>query len=326
MSNILLSIIIVSYNTSTLTIQTLNSLVISLKKSQLEKKCEIIVVDNHSLDDSVKQIQQFAKKANLFVKLIINQKNLGFGTANNQAIKQALGKYLLFLNSDTIIQDEAIKQLLEFFEKHPFDDRTALNKSSLNKLDKLGILAADLRNQNGSFQAQGGDLPTLSNIFTQMLFIDDLPIIGKLFKSYQHTGRRSNKTTGQLEQKGWVAATAMMVSKQMLSEIGTFDENIFLYAEDVELCIRAKKHHYDIAIYHPAKVIHLQNQSSSNARALKGEFDGLIYIFSKHHPLWQMRILKLILKFGALLRICLFATMQQDQKKSHIYREIYQAI
>jgi hypothetical protein len=335
----LLSVSIVSYNTAELTLQTLQSLEADVTSSQkLRKKTEVFVVDNNSSDDSVAKIKKYARTSQLTITVIANDKNLGFAAANNQAIKQATGRYLLLLNSDTIVQLGKMEKLVQAFEFTP-DEATAVLSSARNKLDHLGILAATLLNSDGTIQPQGGSFPSLSSLFFHMTLLDDLPLIGKLLPSTQHTGLRTNQTAKltiddnlelppekhDLIQSDWVGGTALMIKRATVTEIGLLDENIFMYGEDVEWCMRARAHHWDVAIHNGAYITHLQSQSSTSQNALKGELLGYLYIWSKHKPLWQLPLVKAIVLIGIILRISLFHLLNQPAK-AQVYTHILNSI
>jgi GT2 family glycosyltransferase len=320
--NLILSIIIVSYNTAELTAQTLQSVFTATDSSPLLKqKTEVLVIDNNSTDNSVAQIKKF-QQTHTFLKLIQNNSNGGFARANNQGIEQSRGKYVLLLNSDTIVAPEALEVLVSTFETVPYNDATAVLSTYKHTLDNLGILAATLYNPDGSLQPQGGSLPSIFTLISHMLFLDDLPLIGRFFPSTQHTGRRHQRYSNTtLVEKDWVAGTAMMVKHSVFSEIGLLDENIFMYGEDIEFCLRAKHHHYDIAIHPQAAITHIQSASSSPAKAIIGEFNGYLYIFAKHKPTWQLPIARAILRVGAYLRLLLFGTITQNTQRSSAYSQ-----
>lgn len=329
-----LSILIVSYNTQDLTLQTVKSVLTELRKSpQLLKQTELIVIDNHSQDGSVKALQDFRKntseiqKEHLTFRIIQNQQNSGFAQANNQGIEVSSGKYILLLNSDTLVQPNALTQLLANFGEHPIDDTTAQLSSTVGKLDRLGIVAATLLNPDGSLQPQGGSFPNLWTLFNHMFLLDDLPIIGKWLPSTQQTGKnfhhlQPNHDVTKLHQQDWVGGTAMMIRREVIDQIGELDEHIFMYGEDIEFCLRAKHHHWDIAVHPQAFVTHLGSASSSSKNAIMGEFNGYIYIWAKHKPLWQMWFLRFLLWWGAVLRIFLFGTIMHDTEKSAIYKQL----
>jgi len=333
----LLSAIIVSYNTKDLTIQALTSLLKEIKSSDLlKKKSEILVVDNHSQDGSIQAIKQFFHQAKFRdYQLIVNKKNLGFARANNQALKQAQGQYLLLLNSDTIVQPGAIDTLVKTFIQHPDQLATATTQDSDEIVDYLGILSPTLLNADGSLQPQGGSQISLRAIFNQMFFLDDLPVIGKYLPSTQQTGRSQQlnqqqlldkqRQQTQLIYKAWVSGAAMMIRKAVIDQIGYLDKNIFMYGEDQEFCLRARNHHFDIAVHPHAEVMHLGSASSSSEKAIVGEFKSYQYIWQKHFPAYQQRLLRWILRAGARFRMLIYR-LTGNQRQATIYREALAAI
>ncbi|NCN87413.1 MAG: glycosyltransferase family 2 protein [Candidatus Pacebacteria bacterium] len=308
----ILSIIIVSYNTADLTVQTLKSVKSSLDKSpNLQSKTEIFVIDNNSQDDSLKKIYRFEKIFPKF-KIIENKDNRGFASANNQAAKLATGKYLLLLNSDTIVQRKALEILIDGAEQNDFK-----------------ITASLLLNRDHSIQPQGGNLPSLTTLFNHMFFLDDLPLIGKFFPSTQSTGLNFVKDEQHqtchgkeilAKEIGWVGGTAMLICKDLWNMIGPLDEKIFMYGEDIELCLRAKKLGVKIGIIESSLIVHLGSASSSSKNALIGELQGYKYIWDKHKPSWQKPFLNFILYGGILLRIVLFSWILGDPR-GKIYKE-----
>ncbi len=324
----LLSIIVVSYNTKNLTLQTVKSAWRDAQLSEsLKDETEIIIVDNNSDDETLTALKKEYQQ-NKKIKLIAAKENLGFAGGNNLGLKEAQGEYLLLLNSDTVVQRGALESMVENFERLPLDDSTSTLRSERGKLDKLGILAATLLNPDGTLQPQGGDLPTLAGLFFHMTLLDDLPIIGRHLPSTQHTGYRQTErlryhiNDTRLIQRGWVAGTAMMIRRQAIEEIDLLDDNIFMYGEDVEYCLRAKKHHWDIAIDPQAKVTHYGQASSTSANAVKGEFQGFIYNWAKHKPLWQVPLVKFLTKLGIGLRALVFRLVGDD-KRARIYRQLW---
>ena len=328
MANINLSIIIVSYNTSEISCNCLESVYKEINNSDnLNNRTEVIIVDNNSSDDSVSRLKNLLKKSKNPTAIIKNTENLGFAKANNQAIKKAKGKFILLLNSDTIVNKSSISKMLIAMNKYKLDDSKASLLSQYDKLDNLGILAPVLLNEDKTLQAQGGSLPSLSSVFCHMFFLDNIPIIGKLFPSTQQTGLSQNRFSAghkncKIVQKGWVGGTAMMIKREVIDEIGNLDENFFMYGEDLEFCLRAKKHHYDIGILNCSKIVHLGSASSTKENALIGEIKGLIYIWSKHMPSWQQPILKTMLWWGSFFRMILYGLTSSSKEKSKIYKKI----
>jgi N-acetylglucosaminyl-diphospho-decaprenol L-rhamnosyltransferase len=321
----LLSTIIVSYNTQELTAQALTAADNDIQASKVLKgKSELIVVDNHSTDETLEQLKKQKKQLDTPLTVIANDHNLGFASANNQGMAKAQGQYVLLLNSDTVIQPGALEHLVTTFEAHPIQESTAELESHSGQLDRLGIVAATLLNRDGSLQAQGGSFPNLLSLASHWLMLDDIPVLGQMLPSTQHTGRnvRQDLSGSHLVQQDWVGGTAMMIRREMIEEIGNLDDHIFMYGEDVEFCLRARKHHWDIAIDTQAQIIHYGSASSSSLNALRGEAKGYLYIWSKHHPLWQLPMARAILRLGCQLRVWLFGTIKGDQVKAKNYRSI----
>jgi len=312
---------IVSYNTAQLTLQTLRSLCRDIERSNFTSETEVIIVDNHSRDNSVALLSAFAKSTPVHITLIENKKNVGFSRANNQAIQYSNAPFILLLNSDTYVQPHTIKRLLNCMEESR-EESTAQLGGYEPKIDRLGILAATLAYPDGTPQMQGGSHPTLWSLATHMLFLDDIPILGKMLPSTQHTGLRATRSESDaLLPCDWVGGTAMLLRREMLNEIGLLDESIFMYAEDTELCMRARNHHWDVAIHPTAYVTHYQYSSSTNTAAVSGEFKGYLYIWKKHYPPAQAETARKLLKLGALLRKLVFGTIKQPERA-----QIYQTV
>ena len=322
-----LSVITVSYNTKELTLQTLESAIKEINSSKILKdQTEIFVVDNDSKDGSPKACEDLLKKLNFpHYQVFANKENLGFARANNQATEVAKGKYIILLNSDTITQKGGLSLLVEAMENNGIGEITANSKNS-GKLDKLGIIAPTLLNPDGSIQNQGGSIPSLMTVASQMLFWDDIPFIGRFFPSTQHTGMSDfafqsyDENTPKLISKGWIAGTAMMIRRELIDDIGMLDGNIFMYGEDQEYCMRARNHHWDIAIHPKAKITHFGFASSSSRNAIHGEIKGYLYIWKKHMPSWQLPILKLIIWKGVVLRQIIY-TLRGKEVPASIYKD-----
>lgn len=290
-----LSTIIVSFNTKDLLRQTLQSL-------PQKKDWETIVIDNNSKDGSAEMVRRDFPK----VRLLKNRENLGFARANNQGLKVAGGNYLLLLNSDTLVKKNALEYLIRFMERNP----------------QIGIASGQLLNPDGTIQPQGGHLPRLTNIAFWMLFLDDLPLIGKFLWPY-HVNDRTFFLKAR--RTGWVGGTAMMLKKSVIDAIGYLNEDIFMYAEDVEYCLRAKKAGFAVAVIPEAKIVHYGQQSSGGAptAAWLGEYKGIKYIFRKHKPGWEYPLVRLLLRLGALLRILVFGILLGRRTAYEAYKKAF---
>ncbi len=328
----MLSTIIVSYNTADLTLQAIESVIDEYTRHSIDG--EIIVIDNNSKDGSVKKITKLQSKTQILIKIIKNKKNVGFAKANNQGIQKAKGRYIFLLNSDTLVHKNAIQTLLTTFTKYPDNTETSALAGKSEKLDRVGIVSSTLLNKDGSIQPQGGALPNLFNITLWWLWPLPGSILPVRFRyQIQNTSKFQSISPFPI---GWIAGTAMMIRKDVIDEIGYLDENIFMYAEDIEFCIRAEKHHWDRVIHPKANITHLGGASSNqvkdeknkiprelNATSILGEIRGLLYIWSKHYPTWQLPLVKRMFQVGAMLRILLFGIIQGNVEKKKTYQKIF---
>lgn len=324
----MLSICIVSYNTAELTIDAVRSCLDDILSSKyVSSATEIIIIDNNSKDDSVTLLKKIKKETDIPIHIIESEKNLGFAGGNNLAIANAKGKYIFLLNSDTYVQSGCLDRLIETFEGIQ-DKSTASLSSYGDTLDRLGIAAATLLNPDGTYQPQGGSYPNLFSLFNHMLMLHLVPFLKWILPSTQKdliSSRYINNSNKKLIKKDWVAGTAMLIRADTLAEIGDLDEAIFMYAEDMELCIRAKDHHWDVVIVPSAFVTHLKSASSNSSKAILGEFKGYQYIWAKHKASWQLGFATLLMRIGASLRVLLFGTMKK-QEKATTYKIVLQEL
>lgn len=283
----ILSIIIVSYNTADITIDCLKSIL--LDKGLKNIAYEIIIIDNDSKDDSLEKIKKL-KLSNLTI--IANKFNAGFGKANNQGQKIAKGNFILYLNSDTIILHSAISQALDWLCSHP----------------EASTCTAQLLNKDKTIQASGGYFPNLLNIITWSVGLDDLPFINKIIKPlHPHTPSFYTHDNFYLKdhKQDWVTGAFMLTRKEYLDKVGGFDENYFMYGEEVELSYRIRSVTKNNQVWYLVgpQIIHLGGASAtSRLNPILNEYLGIISFFKKHKPFWQYKLIKLIIKINAFLR------------------------
>jgi len=290
-----LSIIVINYKTKQITADCLQT----IKKSTDNLTKEVIVVDNDSQDGSYK----YLKKKFPWAKVYSSGGNLGFARGNNFGVKKAKGEYVWLLNSDTLLKPTTIKTL--------FNSAKANNSQ---------IASCRLLNKDGSIQPQGGFLPRLYRLTAWMLFIDDLPIIKHLIKPY-HQDNLGFFTKDQ--HPGWLAGTALLIKRDLYQKMHGLDKKIFMYAEDVDFCLRAAKQGIKLDYFGQPKVTHLGQASGSSKGAVLGEYKGLKYIYKKHYSVWKYLLLRLLLKIGALLRILVFGILLKDDTKKDVYQEAF---
>jgi GT2 family glycosyltransferase len=267
------SIIILSYNTSDLLHQCLSALY-----TYLPEQAEVIVVDNDSSDGSVEMIKkQFPK-----VSIVINKENLGFAAGINIGVKKATGTYLLLLNSDAMIQDNGISDMITFLEH----DRT------------IGVLGGLLVNEDGTIQRSYGSFYTLPAV-TRMLLVGD-------------KGELIGQTIAKPEAVDWVSGGFMLIRKEIFDTIDGFDGNFFMYIEDMEFCYRVIKHGYKVCIFPSVRVYHVGQGSSNRSFAVQHIYKGLRYFYKKHRKPWEYMIVTLLLIVKAIALIGIGSLTKND--------------
>lgn len=233
----LLSIVIVNWNVADLVVDSIQSIIDNPPPGDYE----IIVVDNASVDDSVEIIgRKFP-----MVKVIANQKNVGFGKANNQGMRIACGKFIFVLNPDTIVIGDALTKLTDLLDKDL----------------KVGMVGPAFLKADGLTPQPGAarlSRTLISGVLLDLLNVDRLSWIGsRALKKLRYP--YDPNTEGSVEV---ISGAAMMFRSFMISQVGGFDERYFMAGEDVELCDRFREFGYKIYYYPNAKIIHY-NQSCS---------------------------------------------------------------
>lgn len=297
-----LSVILVSYNTRNLTLRALKSVYHSrgLKPSDLE----VIVVDNHSTDDTLDALRREYPQ----VKLIANSKNRGFGAGNNQGARASRGEYLLLLNTDAFLAPDSLSLLLAEFTQDP----------------TLLAVAPQLTSEDGSLQQSCGYLPTLPRLIAWMLALDKLPLLKKLFpKPYHHYDLSCYHTPLNPE---WLMGACLLIRRADFLQVQGFDEKIFMYAEEVELFTRLKTTFPDrrLLLTPTTQVIHLGSSSTKNAQAsrLLLEIDGLIHLYAKHYPT-QLSLARFFIRLGVALRLLAFTLLPSRHGDAREYRKYF---
>jgi len=315
-----ISIIIVSYNTK----QILQNCIKSIYKYTQNVSFEIIVVDNGSTDGSVGLLQKLEQnKKIIFIKSL---QNLGFGTANNLASQKARGKYLLFLNPDTLFISNCLPVSLNWLKNKP----------------KVGAMTIKLLNKNKSIQPTGGYFPTLLRVLVWQLFLEDWPFMGSLFKSiHPHEPgffflNRLVKKPLFVPSKGsvydklffpdWITGAFMLIPASIFKKAKGFDEKIFMYVEETQLCYRIKKLGFKIAYAPIDSIIHLSGASSGSIDSLVWEAINTLYFFNKHYSSFSAFLARVIIIIGSILRLLIFGIIGRNQDKQKAYAQIIQRL
>lgn len=263
-----LSIIIPSYNTKALLERCLVSVFTSLAGSTVSY--EVIVVDNASSDGSPEMVSNKFPQ----VHLLRNKTNIGYGKANNMGIKSAKSDYVLLLNSDIIVQNDAIGALYRFIK----DKRRA-------------FAGGKLFNEDGSPQPSCGPFYSLP-VVAIMLFAKG---------DYWGVTRSCPDHTREVD---WVSGACLMGKRSSFVDVGLFDEDIFLYMDEIDLLYRAKQKGYQTHFLPDARFIHTGAASSGSRRTpVVNIYRGLVYFYRKHHGAWAQAILRALLTVKALAAI-----------------------
>lgn len=271
-----LSIIILNFNKADLTKDCLASIYTQYESQFIKNQVELIIVDNHSEDNSVRVIKENIKKEKYKnIYLFKNDQNRGFGAGNNLGAKHAQGEYLLFLNNDTRVLDTGLWKMVEYFDTHK----------------SISILGGQLRNTDNSLQASVGSFYNLPKVLFLLLGFQRFGFVDK-----------SPKTIQKVD---WVKGGLMLVKKDIFTKLLGFDEKIFIYTEDMEFCYRAWKQGYQTYFYPEVFVMHTEHGSTNRTFAIVHIYEGLIYFYKKHKPTWQLFLLQLVLRIKAYVLIAL---------------------
>ena len=252
-----LSVIIVSYKVKFYLEQCL----LAVKKATAGIESEIYVVDNHSNDGSVEFIAERFPDINL----ISSNHNNGFSHANNIAIRQCSGEYVLLLNPDTIVGERSIKEVLKFMDAHP----------------KAGGVGVKMLNADGSCAKESRrGVPTVATSFYKMT---------GLCACYPHSQRFAHYYMGHLPwdksaQIEIISGAFCMLRHSAIDKIGLLDEDFFMYGEDVDLSYRLLKGGYE-NWYVPVEILHYKGESAhkSSFRYVHVFYNAMLIFFRKHY-------------------------------------------
>jgi hypothetical protein len=209
---------------------------------------EVIVVDNGSKDGSKEMLRQLAKNLSRLT-VIDNDTNVGYPKGNNRALKEAKGEYVLFLNSDVIVDGLNLEETLSYMDKHP----------------KIGVLTVKVVLPNGKIDpASHRGFPDLWNSFCYFAKLERLlgwlPVMGKIFGGYHLT----HLDLTSIHEIDSPTGAFFLTRKRILDRLGGFDESFFMYGEDLDLAYRIKEIGYQVVYYPLSHVTHLKYVSGLN--------------------------------------------------------------
>ena len=285
-SELLLSVIIVNWNTRDLLARCLDSVIsdhspITSREPLVTDHCslitETIVVDNASTDGSARMVRERFPQ----VHLIENRENVGFARANNQAIRQSGGRYVLLLNPDTEVRPGALETLVRFMDAHP----------------EAGAAGARLLNPDGTLQESCHPFPTLGREFWRLFHLDAL----WRFARYD-MARWDLETPREVDS---VQGACVILRREALDQVGLLDEDYFMYTEEVDLCHRLRQGGWRIYWVPQAVVVHYGGQSTRQmpAEMFLRLYESKLLYFRKRRGPTAARLYKLILLAASLARL-----------------------
>lgn len=294
------SIVVVSWNTSKILHDCLESIYAHIENLAFE----VIVVDNASSDDSVEMVKRDFPDA----ISLQNSHNKGFAAANNKGISVAKGRYILLLNSDSLVLDKAIDKTVSFADKHP----------------KAAVVTCKVLNPDKTLQDSYFMFPSILNMLLSATFLN------KLFPRSRFFGRVRMTWCdwSDVREVDVVAGCFMLVRREAIEQVGMMDEQFFMYAEETDWCYRFKQAGWKI-IYAPVgEIVHLEGQSANlQSETMLLQLLGSTLYFMKKQRSWPEYVLSCILmSLHFAMRIPFWvvkaatSTKKKDaQRRCHIY-------
>lgn len=275
-----LSVVILNYNVR----YFLEACIRSVEAAVAGMNAEIIVVDNNSPDDSCDMMRNTFPN----IQLIANNENVGFAKANNQAVKVAKGEYICILNPDTIVAEDTFTQLLKFAES----------------TENVGSIGCKLIDGSGAFLPE-----SKRNIPTPMVSVKK--IIGSKTSGYY-----SNLNENEVGKVDILVGAFMFMKKCVYDQVGGFDEDYFMYGEDIDLSYKIKKAGFQNYYYGKTTVIHYKGESTLKDKTYAKRFYGAMQLFYKKHFKRNL-IYDIAVTLGAKLIPFLSKPAQKTQKIVH---------
>ena len=270
MMNDSLSIIIVNYNSGPFLSKCLKALFAEEHGFPIHP----ILVDNHSSDDSILMIEaEFPK-----ITVIKNSRNLGFAKACNQGLAFVRSQYVLFLNPDAFVKKRTLRRCVRFMDANR----------------RVGIMGCRLLTLEGNLQPSCADFPFVHKLlwdhFLRFGIFSNRVREKRLIRYWKHD---------KLRGVDWILGAFMLTRADLLKELGGFDEDFFLYGEDMELCYRIKQKGWHVVYLPSAEVIHVGNPVWDRKRVLSVHH-AILTFYEKHFSFLEILLFRLFIKLKAL--------------------------
>ena len=279
----MVSIVIVNYNVK----YFLEQCLYSIRKSAAGIPVEIFVVDNQSTDGSLEYLKQRFPE----VRFIANDSNLGFSKASNKGLEYARGKYLLFLNPDTLLSENTLKKCIDFFE---------YNKEA-------GAVGVKMLDGGGRFLKESKrSFPSPLTSLYKLFGLSKIFPHSKIFSRYYagHLDKNQNHEVDVL------AGAFMMIRKEVLDKLGSFDESFFMYGEDIDLSYRIQKAGYKNYYLAETEIIHFKGESTrrGSLNYVRMFYTAMSIFVKKHYGGTKAGFFNSALHFAIWIRAAIAAT------------------
>ncbi len=257
----------------------------SIEAAARHVRCDIIVVDNQSTDGT----RAYLETSHPGVRVIANAENRGFAAANNQALRLVRTRYVLLLNPDTVLHEEAIDRLVGCLDAHP----------------EAFAAGPQVYNRDGSLQRTGVTFPSIGNLLADAFFLD------RLFPSSRVFGRhRSLFDDPETERVvDYVQGSCLLVRQAAIAKVGILDEEYFMYFEETDWCYRMHRAGGTVRICPAAGVVHFGGEPSVHygAARLVDYHRGLLVFFVRHRSGPEQLVLRGVVILRSCLRIVTWA-------------------
>lgn len=287
-----LAIVIVSWNVAPLLRACLDSILhapdVVERDGQLwvgQHRAEIWVVDGASSDGSAAMVRERYRQ----VHLIACDTNVGFTAGNNLALRRCDARYLLLLNPDTEIVEDALSNMVDYMERHP----------------EIGVLGPQLRYPDGRPQPSRRRFPTLATAFMESTLLEEWLPNNRWARAY----RFADAPADVIQPVDWVTGACMLVRRKATERVGLLDEDLFMYSEELDWCRRLVADGWRVIYYPCAVVVHHEGQSAGQVIAARDIYfhSSKVHYFRKHHGRLQAEVLRAFLLATYVVRMGLEA-------------------
>ncbi len=274
-----LSIVIVNWNTKDLLADCLTS----IRRYSRTITVETIVVDNGSRDGSALMVTSDFPE----IVLLANERNLGFAAANNRGLSQAHGRYLLLLNSDTLVRPGAFAEMVGYMDAHA----------------GVGALGPRLVGKDGTLQLSTRDFPRLDHDAVILLDVKHWPLIGDLARWYAN--RAYGGAYVETHQVDWVQGSCLLLRREAVEQVGVLDDHYFFDYEESDLCFRLRQRGWPTVYLASAEIVHLGGQSRSRVSAVSliWHYKSMLRYYRLHASSRRYQVVRCGVALGALAQV-----------------------